>query len=110
MFDKFCEKINAELEEFEGQLRAGDVNTAVDSAYELVMKQELACLLTGSPVYFEMWSVADQGRALGIPCILDWFYQFWLKADFSIQDALAEFIEFTLERKPLPEPTTTIFS
>lgn len=109
MFDKFCDKLDAELEEFEKQLKSSTAGFVLDHAYELVVKRELVNKLTESPDLFETWSVADQGRALSTPGILDWFYSFWLKSDFSILDVLTDFIDFTIKSRALPEPQTKIF-
>lgn len=110
MFDSFCEKINSEYAEFENALKSTSAENVVQCAYELVLKRELANLLTGDSVFFETWSVTDQARVLNIPNILDCIYQVWLKLDFSFQETLESFIEYSIKEYPLPEPATSVFS
>lgn len=109
MFDSFCEKIDEEYTEFENNLKASTAENVVQCAYELVLKRELAGILTQDSFLFESWSVADQARVLSIPNILDWFYQLWLNLDYSFLETLRDFAEYSIKERRLPEPKTTVF-
>ena len=81
--------INAEkeLSDFENSLRQSDVDTVINSAYELVVKRELFITLQEFDLSSKTAEILDT-----IPCPLSYLYSEWLASSYSGTEMFEEML------------------
>ena len=94
---KLYDKMSTELENFISELKDQSPDLIIESAYELVMKEDLLSIFEYTD-YTE-----DEAKALfELPYSLDAIYQAWLKNDLSYMSLLEDTIRWELEKTIKP--------
>ena len=90
---KLYNKMSTELKNFISELKDQSPDLIIESAYELVMKEDLLSIFEYTD-YTE-----DEAKALfELSYPLDAIYQAWLKNDLTYMDLLEETIRIELEK------------
>lgn len=107
LVEQIRSKLNSEYVQYRESLLGLDVVSAVDSAYELVIKKELTFVLEG-----ELLSDLDNetlNHLYECDNLLSWMYEEWLHSDLGIHQELQECIKDSILFGRLPPKSTNYF-
>lgn len=93
--DKLYEKMKMELENFKSELRSKPPDEIIQSAYELVSKEDILTVFEIE----ENFELQDYKALLKCKKPLEYLYQEWLSYDVSVMDAVRDSVNFAIEKQ-----------
>lgn len=93
--DKLYQKMKNELNEFKTELKAKPPEVIIQSAYEIVMKEEILTVFENK----ESFKLEDYKALLKTKNPLEYLYQEWLDFDASAMDTIRDSINFAIEKQ-----------
>lgn len=93
--DKLYDKMKMELENFKSELRSKPPDEIIQSAYELVTKEDILTVFEIE----ENFELQDYKALLKTKKPLEYLYQEWLDYDNSALDMLRESNHFAIEKQ-----------
>lgn len=93
--DKLYEKMKNELDNFKSELKAKPPDEIIQSAYELVTKEDILSLFEIE----EDFDLQEYKALLKTKKPLEYLYQEWLSYDGSVMDAIRDSVNFAIEKQ-----------
>lgn len=93
--DKLYEKMKMELDNFKSELKTKPPNEIIQSAYELVTKEDILSVFEIE----ENFELKEYKALLKTKKPLEYLYQEWLSYDGSVMDAIRDSVNFAIEKQ-----------
>lgn len=93
--DKLYDKMKTELDNFKSELKTKSPDEIIQSAYELVTKEDILSVFEIE----ESFELKEYKALLRIKNPLEYLYQEWLSYDGSVMDAIRDSVNFAIEKQ-----------